>query len=89
MLCLGELHPPGAEARHCPQCWCQHAVTQTPLLEYRRPGTSCFLFLPGTKYSVSHFFSCSFKHNKIFIMLSFPVTLDTHLSECSTQRKEA
>lgn len=88
VLCLGELNSPGPEAHHFLQCWCQHAISQTPLTRVIM-GQELLAFyshLEQNTVSVTFFFMF-LQHNNIFIVLSFPVTLDSHLSECSTQRK--
>lgn len=61
ILCLGELNSPGPEAHHFLQCWCQHAISQTPLTRVIM-GQELLAFyshLEQNTVSVT-FFSCSF-----------------------------
>ena len=44
-LCLGTPNSPGDEAHHFLQCWCQHAISQTPSTGVLW-ARNCLLFIP-------------------------------------------
>lgn len=71
--------------------WCPTglvpACSQIPFsVRSQARNQSCFYVYLQQKSAIGFcFWTCLFK-NKIFVMLSFPVILDTHISKCSRKR---